>query len=182
MADDRLSRDDWVKAGLKALAQSGASSLKAEPMAKALAVSRGSFYWHFADVDAFHTAVLERWRTVAYENIVADLESVDRRRLETLIQRAFAADTRLERAVRAWATSGPKAQAMVQEVDARRVQYLRTALAGAGFDAPRAAARAQIIYWTYLGYIFSTGRLTPAVRERLARELSVLAAHDRRKT
>ncbi|RTL63482.1 MAG: TetR/AcrR family transcriptional regulator, partial [Hyphomicrobiales bacterium] len=65
MGDDRLARADWVKAGLKALAREGASALKADRLARELGVSRGSFYWHFADVDAFHRAVLEGWKTVA---------------------------------------------------------------------------------------------------------------------
>ncbi|CAN0507682.1 unnamed protein product, partial [Phaeothamnion confervicola] len=67
MADDRLTARDWVNAGLKALARSGFTALKADTLSKALGVSRGSFYWHFADVGAFHAAVLQRWREVAYE-------------------------------------------------------------------------------------------------------------------
>ena len=51
---DQLSAKDWVDQGLKALASSGFTALKAEPLAKALRVSRGSFYWHFADIAAFH--------------------------------------------------------------------------------------------------------------------------------
>ena len=55
---DQLSARDWLDQGLKALAKSGFTSLKAEPLAKAMGVSRGSFYWHFADIAAFHAAVL----------------------------------------------------------------------------------------------------------------------------
>lgn len=178
MSDERLRAEDWVNAGLKALAEDGAKALKAEPMARALAVSRGSFYWHFADVGAFHAAVLQRWRAVAYENIVAALEEFGTARLDVLIARAFSAETRLERAVRAWATSEPKARAMVQVVDGRRVQYLRTALVDAGFDAEQAAARAQILYWAYLGQIFSTGKLARPAREAILKEL---IAFSRRK-
>ena len=50
---DQLSAKDWVDQGLKALASRGFTALKAEPLAKALRVSRGSFYWHFADIAAF---------------------------------------------------------------------------------------------------------------------------------
>ena len=39
---ERLSADDWVKAGLKALAADGFTALKADPLAKALGISRGS--------------------------------------------------------------------------------------------------------------------------------------------
>ena len=55
---DQLSARDWLDQGLKALAARGFTALKAEPLAKAMGVSRGSFYWHLADVDAFHAAIL----------------------------------------------------------------------------------------------------------------------------
>ena len=40
-----------------------------------MGVSRGSFYWHFADIGAFHAAILKHWREVAAEQIIADLEA-----------------------------------------------------------------------------------------------------------
>ena len=57
----RLSPEDWLKAGLDALAASGPEALKAEPLARALETTKGSFYWHFADVPAFRQALLEFW-------------------------------------------------------------------------------------------------------------------------
>ena len=72
---DQLSAKDWLDQGLKTLAKSGFTALKAEPLAKAMAVSRGSFYWHFADIGAFHKAILDHWREVAAEQIIANLEA-----------------------------------------------------------------------------------------------------------
>ncbi|MFX8079173.1 TetR/AcrR family transcriptional regulator, partial [Acinetobacter baumannii] len=71
---EQLSAQDWVDLGLKALAKSGFTALKAEPLARAMGVSRGSFYWHFADIGAYHTAVLARWRDIAAEQIIASIE------------------------------------------------------------------------------------------------------------
>ena len=62
---DKLSATDWLDQGLRTLAESGFTALKAEPLAKAMGVSRGSFYWHFADIGAFHTALLQHWRDIA---------------------------------------------------------------------------------------------------------------------
>ena len=73
---DQLSAQDWVDQGLKALAKSGFTALKADPLAKAMGVSRGSFYWHFADIGAFHAAILARWHEVAAEQIIANLEAI----------------------------------------------------------------------------------------------------------
>ena len=45
----QLSVDAWLDHGLRTLTASGVEGLKVERMAKALGVSRGSFYWHFLD-------------------------------------------------------------------------------------------------------------------------------------
>ena len=72
---DQLSAKDWLDQGLKTLTASGFTALKAEPLAKAMGVSRGSFYWHFADIGAFHAAILAHWRDVAAEQVIANLEA-----------------------------------------------------------------------------------------------------------
>ncbi|MFT4706402.1 MAG: AcrR family transcriptional regulator, partial [Ascidiaceihabitans sp.] len=59
---NRLTKEKWVQHGLETLEKSGFGALNAEPLAKALKVSRGSFYWHFNDIDVFRKAVLELWR------------------------------------------------------------------------------------------------------------------------
>ena len=171
MTDDRLTAQDWVDAGLKALARSGFTALKADTLSKTLGVSRGSFYWHFADVGAFHAAVLQHWREVAYENVVQQIEGAAENRLAALLDRAFRADFRLERAVRSWATAG----AMVEAVDAKRLKYIRHLLAEAGIAPAQAAARTRILYWAYLGHGLSANKPEPAEWRRIRDELIRLA-------
>jgi AcrR family transcriptional regulator len=49
METDRKSKVSWTDAGLRALEADGHNALKAQPLAQILGVTRGSFYWHFAD-------------------------------------------------------------------------------------------------------------------------------------
>src|SRR6201990_3237296 len=100
--NDQLSAKDWLDQGLKTLAHSGFTALKAEPLAMAMGVSRGSFYWHFADVEAFHAAILKHWREVAAEQVIANLEAASGHDdpLELLLRRTFSAHLALEKAVR----------------------------------------------------------------------------------
>jgi AcrR family transcriptional regulator len=175
MSDTRLSADDWIKAGLKALIERGFVALKAEALAKSLGVSRGSFYWHFTDVDAFHAAVLRRWRDIAYTNVVNQIEAGPADQFHALLERAFDADTTLERSIRAWATSAPSVKAVVEAVDAKRLHYLRRTLIDAGLSADTARTRAQIVYWAYLGHVFSDKALNAAARREIVRELTSLA-------
>ncbi|QND52472.1 TetR/AcrR family transcriptional regulator [Phyllobacterium sp. 628] len=156
MADNHLGPAEWVSAGLAALESSGFTALKADKLAKVLNVSRGSFYWHFADVAAFHTAVLRHWRAVALEGVVNEIGHTNADRLEALLERAFLADTRREVAVRAWATADPLAKSIVDSVDIERVSYLRKLLVESGIEPVLAETRAQILNWTYLGHALST--------------------------
>ena len=173
MADTRLGPEEWVRAGLKALAKSGASALKADKLATGLGVSRGSFYWHFADVPAFHAAVLKRWREVALENIIAEIETTSDP-LEALLQRAFAGGSGVESAVRAWATADAQARKAVEAVDAERIRYLQKLLVDAGVAPDVAATRARVMNWTYLGFAISSSRFEGESLKQLIRELSSL--------
>jgi AcrR family transcriptional regulator len=174
--DMRLSAHDWVKAGLRFLADAGFAALKADSLAKTRGVSRGSFYWHFADIDAFHDAVLQRWQEIAFQNIVEELEGPPAERLQALFKRAFRADSPLERAVRAWATADPRARAMVESVDLKRRDYIEKLLIEAGLDVERASIRARIIYWTYLGHVLSAERLPSQTWSGIFHELGALAS------
>ncbi|WGD52616.1 TetR/AcrR family transcriptional regulator [Bradyrhizobium sp. CB1650] len=160
---EQLSADAWIKEGLKALAKSGFTALKADPLAKAIGVSRGSFYWHFADLGAFHAAVLKRWRDIAAEQIITDVEADSDEPLKSLLRRSFGARLDLERAVRNWAGFDPAAQAAVRAIDRRRLDYIEALLEKRGLAAATAQARAQILYWTFLGFALS-GTAVPAAR------------------
>ena len=178
MPDDRLGPADWVNAGLKALAKSGASALKADALAKSLGVSRGSFYWHFADVSAFHAAVLKRWREIALETIIEELERSSDDRLDALLRRAFAGGAAIERAVRAWATADAEARAAVEAVDVERIRYLRKLVIDAGVDPSAAGARARILNWCYLGFALSSSKPDSDALKQVVRELSRLARFE----
>jgi AcrR family transcriptional regulator len=153
---ERLTREQWVDAGLKALARQGFTALKADLMAKELGVSRGSFYWHFADLDSFHRAVTERWQVRATEWIMADIDRLlPQQRLPALLFRAFHTDVSLEMAIRAWAFSAEPVRDAVAQVDAMRLDYTGDLLAAEG--VPAEPSKAKMIYWTYLGFALSGG-------------------------
>ena len=176
MSSERLSREIWVDAGLDALARDGGASLKAEVLAKRLGVSRGSFYWHFADLDAFHAAVVERWRDIAVEGVIRALERGARKgRLRHLLGLALRADPGLEIGMRAWGVSCERARAAVATVDARRLTYLAYMLVADGVAPDASEARACVIYWTYLGSALSRAEAGGAMLDRLIEELAAFA-------
>jgi AcrR family transcriptional regulator len=175
---DQLSARDWLDQGLKTLARDGFTALKAEPLAKAMGVSRGSFYWHFADIGAFHAAILQHWRDIAAERIIADVEasSGHDNPLMVLLRRVFGERLALETAVRGWAATDPLARKAVQAIDRRRLGYVEKLLEASGLVPGVAQARAQILYWTFLGFALSDHPLPRARQAAVLDELLRMAA------
>jgi AcrR family transcriptional regulator len=175
---DQLSAQDWVDQGLKTLAKSGFTALKAEPLAKAMGVSRGSFYWHFADISAFHAAVLKHWREIAAEQIIAGVEASSGHEdpLRVLLRRVFGERLAIENAVRIWASVDPAARAAVQAIDRRRLGYVEGLMTRSGLPADIARARAQILYWAFLGFAQSDRPLPKAQHAAMLEEMLRIAA------
>jgi len=174
-SSQRLSRADWLDHGLKSLARFGPVALKVGPLARTLGVSRGSFYWHFADIDAFHRAVLESWRARTTDAVIAyvEEEAVDTGRLVLLMQRAMSGGDRLEQAIRGWAAQVPAAAEIVGEVDRVRVDYLVKLLIAAGLAPDTARMRAQFLYWANLGRLVVGA---PALQSMTPAQINALAA------
>jgi AcrR family transcriptional regulator len=173
---DRLTAQDWIDFALTTLAQEGFDALKADVLARKLGVSRGSFYWHFSDLGAFHARVIEHWRQRATEAIIADLERYDsvEDRLETLVRRGFGHDGILEIRMRSWADNNAGAARVLSDIDRRRRAYMEQMLTDAGIAPSLAATRAQLLYWTYLGAALGRSKLTGERLDRIVAELKVI--------
>jgi AcrR family transcriptional regulator len=170
---DRLTARDWIDFGLTTLAREGADALKADVLARKLGVSRGSFYWHFRDLAAFHARVIEQWKEVATDAIIADIEQHQslEARLEALLRHAFGDGAALEVRMRAWAESNAAAARALDHIDRRRRGYIERLLVEAGIAPAVAATRTQVLYWAYLGAALNRSRLAGARLERMVAEL-----------
>ncbi|MGR3635835.1 MAG: TetR/AcrR family transcriptional regulator [Shimia sp.] len=152
----RLNKDDWLQAGFIALAEDGVAALKAEPMARRLKTTKGSFYWHFADVPAFHDALLTAWEAQTYASFIALLEDQDGpvQKLRAL-GKVSDHGTRdghggiiIDPTVRAWARSDPAVSQAVARVDAQRMQYLSALMTDIGLTNPELV---RILYAACIG-------------------------------
>lgn len=157
--DSRLTRDDWIAHGAERLAQDGFLALKVDPLARQLGVSRGSFYWHFANLEELQGAVLARWRGSSTLQVIKRIEGQSDDRLITLMRAAFEASWELERAVRAWAAQASWVAQEVAEVDQLRVQFVEKLMIGEGLTRANAHSRALLLYWAALGQM-----MTPQLR------------------
>ncbi len=158
----KLNKSDWLEHGFVTLAASGHSALRADTMAKALGVSRGSFYWHFRDVETFYEELLELWRERMTEQVIRAIDKKEKDvRLSSLMLRSMGTVGEIEQAMRAWAMVDRRVASALSAVDALRLGYLQQLLQATGIKKRTAATRATIIYWAYLGRLMvSSGEIS----------------------
>jgi AcrR family transcriptional regulator len=173
MMRERLTAQDWIDFALKALAHEGFAVLKADVLARKMGISRGSFYWHFDDLAAFHAGVIAHWKQTATEAIIADIERYEspEERMDALLRRAFGHRGSLETRMRSWAENNKEAARAVRDVDQRRLVYIEHLLQDAGVATSLSATRAQLLYWAYLGAALSCSRLVGEQLNRTVVEL-----------
>ena len=151
----RLSPQEWINAGFRALTQYGPEGLRVEPIARALGATKGSFYWHFKDLGALQMAMLAYWEEVATHRVIAKLAEVPQG-LPRLMALAKAVTTPheaqggagAEAAIRGWARAFSPAAEAVGRVDAARLEFLTGCLDDIGQDDPDIA---RLIYAAHLG-------------------------------
>jgi AcrR family transcriptional regulator len=66
----RLEKTDWLDFALAELAEKGHETLKAQTLAAGLGVTRGSFYWHFEDLEAFKRDLIGHWTDRTTQELV----------------------------------------------------------------------------------------------------------------
>ena len=77
-APDR-NHGDWIKAAGRRLASGGIAAVAVETLARDLAVTKGSFYWHFRDRAALLKALLADWEAGSTAPLLRRLEALGRR-------------------------------------------------------------------------------------------------------
>jgi AcrR family transcriptional regulator len=169
----RLDADAWIAAAFDALAEGGVDAVRVEPLAKALGITKGSFYWHFADRRALIDAMLASW---ADGRIAAIREQSSAQGAPEAVLRALAdlyprhANVRglsIELAIRALARSDEDSAKAVRAVDRERLRHVGDLFAALGW--PRAGAQARaILFYSYLfGQSLLDAKIVPpAERER----------------
>jgi AcrR family transcriptional regulator len=172
--DRPLSFDDWVEAGFDLLAEGGSEALRIGRLCERLNVTKGSFYWHFADIQAYRAALVDSW---------TDLRAADRRRLISMadvdprerLARMMGMLARrdhwlVERVMRAWALTDGRVGESVRRGDQRVFAAVLQAFTDYGFEPADAELRSGLLFGAGLGLLHGSDPAvdaSPEVRERL---------------
>jgi AcrR family transcriptional regulator len=158
-APTRTPRASWIEEGLRALAAGGPDAVRIEPLAKALGVTRGGFYWHFDDRRALLEEILESWERASVDEVIERVEGEGgdaRAKLRRLSALAASSDEPLmiDLAVRDWARREPTVAERLQRVDNRRMAYLRSLFGAFCPDENEVEARCMVFYSLWIGNHF----------------------------
>lgn len=179
----KLDAQAWIEAALETLADGGVEAVRVEPLAAALAVTKGSFYWHFADRRALLDALFTQWaegRIAAIREQVASPEPprVMLTRLADLYTRhANVKGLAIELALRSYARNDDGAAKLVRLVDTERLTHVTRLFGGLGWGLDEAQARAVLFYSYLFGQSLLDAEIATPVVSALA--LDALLADPR---
>lgn len=181
----RLGREDWLDAAFRAVVEGGFDAMRVLTLARALGVTRGSFYWHFADHATLRDALVDRWRLRELDTVSRlAAEGVDdpRADLMRVLDVALArgrddlADMRFELALRGLGRRDAAVAAVLVEIDAARMGVFESKFLRLTGDARRAADLAALFYLAITGAVQALAR--PSGSTRVAEYLrGLLAEH-----
>jgi AcrR family transcriptional regulator len=163
---EQLGRDDWLDAAARAIAEGGFDNVRVLVLAKALGVTRGSFYWHFKDHQDLVVSFLQRWRERRLAELAAwrpqgdDVEQESRRIMHVLLSETgrHLWRMRIELAVRDLARRDALAAQIVAEVDQARIEQNVQLLQAIADDPSGAPDLALLLYVATIGaQLITTG-------------------------
>ena len=150
----RTPRSEWIRQGLRALADGGPDAVRIEPLAKQLGVSRGGFYWHFEDREALLAAMLDTWEQATTEQIAGLLDSQGgdaTAKLRRLFALTSPGVVKTDLAIRDWARRDHAVAERLRRIDNRRMDHLRALFAGLPADPGEVEARCLLTFSLLIG-------------------------------
>lgn len=156
---------DWLELGLAALSAGGAEAVKLAPICAAAGLTRGSFYYHFSDHDAFLLELAERWidgQTVEAAALLKALREPEAT-AEELRDAGFAIDYRLELGFRELARRHKAVAEVVKRADNMRLSVLADLCAARfGLEQPAAWDLAHLEYAAFAGLVLVDPKMSEA--------------------
>jgi AcrR family transcriptional regulator len=163
MANVRTPCGAWIDAALQALAAGGPDAVRVEALAVSLGVSKGGFYWHFADRQALLEEMLDTWEKAVVDDVIARVESQPadpRAKLRQLFELASSADVlaadlfAVELALRDWSRHDNDVAKRLSRVDNRRMAYMRSLFGQFCVDENDVEVRCMLVFSLFIGSSF----------------------------
>ena len=172
-ASPALSPDDWADAGLHVIARQGWSALTVDSVAAWLRVTKGSFYWHFENREAFLRTVLARWRFMSSAGTLARVENIPdpRLRLRRILELVIEETGPVELDTAIWsARSEPLVAEAIDAASRERLTLLTHVYRELGYSEGHARRWALAAYSAFVGLISMGGAARDLLRSPIERK------------
>jgi AcrR family transcriptional regulator len=157
-APTRTPRSKWIEEGLSALAAGGPDAVRIDPLAKALGVTRGGFYWHFENRAALLEEMLDAWERTSIDEAIERVEGKGgdaRAKLRHLFSLASSPELlKIDLAVRDWARRDEAVAKRLRRVDNRRMDYMRSLFGAFCPDEDEVEVRCLFVFSLFVGSHF----------------------------
>jgi AcrR family transcriptional regulator len=171
VAKVRTPRGAWVHAALQALAAGGPDAVRVEVLAASLGVSKGGFYWHFADRRALLEGMLDTWEKTGTEDIIARVDGHPgdaRAKLQKLFAITSSPDgLAVELAVRDWSRRDSDVAERLRRADNRRLGFVRSLFRQFCADENDVEVRSMLAYSLVIGSYFIAAEHSDKTRSQV---------------
>lgn len=149
-----LTKQDWTRAALNALAEGGVAAVAVERLAKTVGATRGSFYWHFKDRNELIEVALEQWERENTLELIPDAEAIGDpvERLHYLFREVYERPVDAIELALASAADEPLVAPVFARVTRTRRDFLRRIFTQLGLPDEEADDRAWLAYAFYIGH------------------------------
>lgn len=163
-------REDWILQAVTALRAGGIDAVRVEPLARALGVTKGSFYWHFSDRSELLEELLRRWERETSDLVAgASTAPTAAERLRRFFELVVVGSGNPpDTAIFAWAEHDAAVARRAEATEGRRIEFLRRQLRAQGLGEEEAARRADALYLATLGWLQRASRVLSMEQDLLS--------------
>jgi AcrR family transcriptional regulator len=158
-------KQDWLETGLQILGQDGVKGLTIQKLTGELDVTKGSFYHHFDNVQAYRKQLISFWADQYLTTAGNPAEEAGSKLalLDLIMAEAFSPMTEPEIAIRIWAQQDELVRDLVEKVDRSRHAFVLQVFQEVAQDEEQARLMADMLFTISIGSLTALPRL-PAER------------------
>lgn len=155
-----MTRERWIATAFKLLLLEGPEVIRVDRLCTELKVTKGSFYWHFKDLDALKSAMVSHWRQVTRSELISSATAHGQSPRDLVLMLFETASLRepgdhaataASIAIRHWAGADPAVRRDLADADNERLAFLTTQIRAAGWSGAEARSRASFLNAALIG-------------------------------
>ncbi len=149
----KVNKIDWFIEGFSILENDGFTKITVDYLCARLDISKGSFYYHFKNINGYIDALMEYWLEENTLSIIRKADALKKvaSKKKMLDKLALDRSLKLEQTIRAWGYSNEVVRKQVQNVDDIRLKYLINIAIQEGKNRTDAKYTATLTYATVIG-------------------------------